>query len=239
MDSSRLINEESKVEGEATIIMDEQTQRTNLTQRDSTLRGHFRQLSFKAYQKTTKCIARFVDLALLHSTKLSLFILFFVSSTTGATVFNTILFLLFLILSTVSQEKANIFWKAAILVNSMIIMSIYAAEVVELDQAKYQTALEVIGIGFERGYRKYLPYITLLIVTVFTFQIISSEKFTMLKTDEARKKDVLTNFIYKYSIYLIVAALFVDIALMPINALNLILLYLMSRIVLKYFAFDD
>lgn len=49
---------------------------------------------------------------------------------------------------------------------------------------------------------------------------------------------MLTTFIYKYSIYLIVAALFVDIALMPINALNLILLYLMSRIVLKYFAFD-
>jgi hypothetical protein len=31
----------------------------------------------------------------------------------------------------------------------MIIMSIYAAEVVEVDQEKYQTALEVIGIGFE------------------------------------------------------------------------------------------
>jgi hypothetical protein len=180
-----------------------------------------------------------VDLALLHSTKLSLFIMFFVSSTTGATIFNAILFLLFLILSTVSQEKANIFWKAAILVNSMIIMSIYGAEVVELDQGKYQVALEVIGIGFEKGYRKYLPYIILLIVTVFTYQIICSEKFAMLKTDETRKRDVLTNFIYKYSIYLIVAALFVDIALMPINALNLILLYLMSRIVLKYFAFDD
>ena len=121
----------------------------------------------------------------------------------------------------------------------MIIMSIYAAEVVEIDQGKYQTALEVIGIGFEKGYRKYLPYITLLIVTVFTYQIICSENFAMLKTDETRKRDVLTNFIYKYSIYLIVAALFVDIALMPINALNLILLYLMSRIVLKYFAFDD
>lgn len=78
-----------------------------------------------------------MDLALLHSTKLSLFILFFVSSTTGATIFNTILFLLFLILSTVSQEKAYIFWKTAILVNSMIIMTIYAAEVVELDQGNF------------------------------------------------------------------------------------------------------
>jgi uncharacterized membrane protein YqjE len=40
-------------------------------------------------------------------------------------------------------------------------------------------------------------------------------------------------------VYLIVAALFIEIALMPINALNLVLLILMSAIVLQYFALND
>lgn len=48
-------------------------------------------------------------------------------------------------------------------------------------------------------------------------------------------KDSLANLITDYSVYIIVSALFVEVVLMPINAMNLVLIIVMSRIILKYF----
>ena len=74
-------------------------------QRDDTLRGKIRRASYRVYIKLAAFFGNFIDLAIIHSSKFSLFALFVVSSTNGPTIFNAILFIFFLILATISYQN--------------------------------------------------------------------------------------------------------------------------------------
>ena len=61
------------------------------------------------------------ELAIIHSSKVSLFVLFVVSATTGATVINAMLFSLFLVLTTISYQNVQKFWKITIVTTAIVL----------------------------------------------------------------------------------------------------------------------
>jgi hypothetical protein len=61
------------------------------------------------------------ELAIIHSSKVSLFVLFVVSATTGATVINALLFSLFLVLTTISYQNVQKFWKITIVTTAIVL----------------------------------------------------------------------------------------------------------------------
>ncbi len=217
------------------------------------LRTKIRKASYKVYKKLNSYFEQFLLLAIIHSSKVSLCALFLVSSTCGPTIFNAILFLMFLALSTISYQNVQKYWKLLIFINCIIVQAIFAVQVFDHDYNV--TTLELIGIIPSR--QKYLfsgiytPYVSLLVILVFTYHILISEQYqTFLKKYQQLedlsqrntvselsddKSDAITLFIIRYSFYMTVAALFLECILMPINLLNLVLLILMSVMLIKYF----
>ena len=72
-------------------------------------------------------------MAFIHSSKISLFALFVVSSTNGATIFNALLFILFLTLSTINYHWVRRIWGLTIILDAFIIISMYTVEVQRFD----------------------------------------------------------------------------------------------------------
>lgn len=217
------------------------------------MRGKVRKFVYKQYRQIDTYTDTARDLALIHSSKLSLFVLFFVSVTTGATVINTILFSLFLILTTISYHNVQRFWRLTIIATATIITTLYAIQIIKpnLNQLQQQI-LQVIGLYYEDQpklspfaiFGIYTPYMCLLFVLVITYHIIFSDKYEAflnefqnlelsLNSVSDIKTDPLTHFIIRYSLYITIGALFVECILMPINVLNLVLITLLAIIIIQ------
>ena len=97
------------------------------------MRGKFRRAFNKVYKKLIKYYDEALIISVIHSSKLSLFIIFVVASTNGPTIINAILFILFLILTTISYQNMRLIWKLTIIYDSAIILTFYAVEVFNID----------------------------------------------------------------------------------------------------------
>lgn len=111
------------------------------------MRGKIRRTFFRIYLKIKILFDKILDLSIIHSSKLALLALFCVS-VSKATLFNTVLFLLFLALATTSYSGVRRYWKVPIIFNAFIILSMYGYDIFTpkgIEGIDYST-LEVIGL---------------------------------------------------------------------------------------------
>lgn len=106
-----------------------------------------------------------MSLAIIHSGKLGLMAMFFVS-VFKATVFNTLLFLMFLAFSMADFSQLKQYWNIPITVNSLIIMAIYGYEIFAPAGTRGLDPAIAKVIGFnnysdENRLIKYVPYLFL------------------------------------------------------------------------------
>jgi hypothetical protein len=100
---------------------------------DDTLRGQIRRIVFKQYKKADSLSESIVNLAVIHSSKITLFAIFIVSVTYGTNIINAVLFTLFLILTTISYEHAQNIWKLSIFVTGLIITTQFSLQLFKPD----------------------------------------------------------------------------------------------------------
>lgn len=91
---------------------------------------------YKIYIRIRKYLDLFLNMSIIHCSKVALFALFFVSTTTnnyeGATLFNALLFVIFLGLSTINYNNVLRWWRFTILVVAGIILSMYIFDVFKI-----------------------------------------------------------------------------------------------------------
>ena len=83
---------------------------------------------YSTYKGFNRFTNKVIDFAIVHSTKLALVCMFAVS-VTFPNLFNTLLFLNFLIFSMISPIQVKKYWNVPIIINSIIISGIYAFDV--------------------------------------------------------------------------------------------------------------
>lgn len=82
----------------------------------------------KLYLKLKYIYDKVTDMTIIHSSKLALFAMFAVS-VSHPTLFNAMLFVLFLWFSISHYSKIKQYWNIPIIVNSMIILTMYGYDV--------------------------------------------------------------------------------------------------------------
>ena len=92
------------------------------------MRGKIRRAFFRIYLKIKILFDKILDLSIIHSSKLALLALFCVS-VSKATLFNCVLFLLFLALATTSYSGVKRYWKVPLVFNAFIILSMYGYDI--------------------------------------------------------------------------------------------------------------
>lgn len=137
---------------------------------------------YRIYYKLTKTMSNLRDLIIIHWMKLSMLALFFVS-VSAPTLFNFVLFTLFLLIIISSLSLMRKLWKISIVFNSIIIISMYAYDVffqVGMNGVD-PMLLEVIGLIAEdenaNYMRKYYIYLALLLVQTLNHYVIYSKKY--------------------------------------------------------------
>ena len=83
---------------------------------------------YKVYTALTQFIVKFLDLLMIHWMKFSLLALF-MASVSLPTLFNLVLFILFLLISTASYSSLRRLWRVTIIFNSVIVLCMYTYDV--------------------------------------------------------------------------------------------------------------
>jgi hypothetical protein len=153
--------------------------------RDDTMRGKLRRLLYKVYTYLNELAMKTIDILVIHWMKLALLAVFSVS-VSKATLFNLVLFILFLVISLAKYSLLKTLWQITVIFDSVIIISMYTYDVFFINgiEGVSPMMMELLGVitteDNSNYFGKYFIYLMLMLVLVLNSYVISSEKFEAL-----------------------------------------------------------
>lgn len=169
----------------------------SLQAQDNTLRGTVYQLLARVYVAGWVLLSKATNHATIHSTKFSLLVLFSVTAFQPS-VFNGILFIMFLLLSMANNSQMLFYWKITLVLVALILCSQYSTRVFateellnEMKQSRKQIcltglircdkmAIEAYSSLEIQNMMLYVPYFVLLITFVLSYFIMTSDTYQSL-----------------------------------------------------------